>query len=636
MTTTAPYGTWPSPIGARMLAEGGVGLGGVQLDGGRAHWLEGRPTEGGRLVVVREGEDLLPAPLNARTKVHEYGGGSYLAADGAIYFSDFDDQRLHRLTPGGEPEPLTEPGFRYADGALDAPKGRLYLVEEDHTGSGEPVNRIVRLDLRDDGQPERAVIAEGQDFYASPRLSACGTRLAWVSWNHPHMPWDQSEVWIAHLNFAGYPELTEKVAGEDGESAGEPVWSPERFLHFVSDRTGYWNLYRWQGGKAVALCPREADFSKPHWTFGDGSYAFAGSDRLVCTWKEGGTWKAGVLDLADGGLRPLDLPYTELNNVRADETHAVLCAASPREGVAVVRVALADGAVEVLRRGLEVEVDPAGLSAPEPVTFPTTGGEVAHGLFYPPTSATHVGPADGRPPLLVFSHGGPTSSTSTALRLALQFWTSRGFAVLDVNYRGSCGYGRAYRQRLQGDWGIVDVDDCVQGALYLAEQGKVDRERMAIRGGSAGGYTTLCALTFRDVFRAGASHFGVGDLEALAKDTHKFESRYLDGLIGPYPERRDLYVERSPIHHTDGLNCPVILLQGLEDEVVPPNQAETMLEALRAKGIPVAYVAFEGEQHGFRKAESIQRANEAELTFYGRVFGFEPADDLPPLEIENL
>ncbi len=480
------------------------------------------------------------------------------------------------------------------------------------------------------------VLVSGNNFYANPRLSPDGARLAWLTWNHPNMPWDGCELWAADVLADGTLDRAQLVAGGLDESIFQPEWSPDGVLHFVSDRTGWWNLYRWRAGSIEQLTDLPAEFGVPQWVFGMSTYAFASAERIICAYTQDGVWHLASLDTRTKALTPFDLPYTEVSNVCVGAGCAVFTAASPSQSAAIVRLDLGTGQVTVLRRSSDVAVDAGYLSTPQSIEFPTEGGLTAHGIYYPPTNRDFVAPAGERPPLLVLSHGGPTGATSTSLSLGMQYWTSRGFAVLDVNYGGSTGYGRAYRQRLDDAWGIVDVDDCVNGARYLVAQGLADERRLAIRGGSAGGYTTLAALTFRDVFRAGASHFGVSDLEALATDTHKFESRYLDRLVGPYPARRDLYIARSPIHFTDRLSTPIILLQGLEDKVVPPSQAEKMFAAVKAKGLPVAYVPFEGEQHGFRKAENIKRAMEAELYFYSRIFGFDLADPVEPVQIENL
>ena len=640
--TVAPYGSWGSPISSDLIVRGMVGLSGVAVDGEDVYWLEGRPNEGGRNVVVlrtSEGstEDVTPWPFNARSRVHEYGGGSFAVRGGEVYFSNFADQRIYRRSPGGEPLPLTpETGRRYADMTVDEDRSRLIAVREDHGVAGrEPVNEIAAVD-QESGNEQ--VLVSGDDFYSSPRLSPDGGRLAWLTWNHPNMPWDGTRLMVCDLDALGAPENVEQVAGGQDESVFQPEWSPEGTLHFVSDRTGWWNLYRRCGGRIEALCEKEAEFGLPQWAFGMSTYAFVSPERIACAYGERGTSHLALLDTESGELEPVETPYSGISFVRADEAtgDVVFRGSSSADTACIVRLDVSTGHHEVLRRAGDLGIDPGFLSVPEPVEFPTENGQTAYGFFYPPNNKDYVAPEGDLPPLLVMSHGGPTGATSTALDPEVQYWTSRGIAVLDVNYGGGTGYGREYRRRLDGAWGVVDVEDCENGALYLAERGLVDGGRLMITGGSAGGYTTLCALAFTDTFAAGASHFGVSDVEALAKETHKFESRYLDRLIGPYPERSELYRERSPIHYTGRLSCPVIFFQGLEDEVVPKEQAETMFAALREKGLPVSYVPFEGEQHGFRRAENIRRALDGELHFYSRVFGFDLADPVEPVPIENM
>jgi dipeptidyl aminopeptidase/acylaminoacyl peptidase len=638
----APYGSWKSPITSDLIVSETIGLGEIKLDGNDVYWTEMRPSEDGRYVIVRwtpDGRitDMTPPPFNARTRVHEYGGGAFAVSDGAIVFSNFADQRLYRQDPGAPPRLITpEEGQRYADGVIDRRRNRLICVREDHTVDlPEADNILVTIDLTD-GDIGR-VLMWGHHFYSSPRLSPDGARLAWLAWRHPNMPWDGTQLWVSEINEMGFLGHTDRVAGGgDNESIFQPEWSPDGVLYFVSDRTGWWNLYRWREGRIEPLCEMEAEFGRPQWVFGLSTYAFESAGRLVCTYNERGTWRLAILDTETRQLEPIETPYTEIASLRAAPGRAIFIAGSPTEFASVVQLDLATRRVEVLRRSSNIEVDAGYVSVPQTIEFPTENGLTAYGFFYPPQNRDYTAPPGERPPLLVKSHGGPTAATSTTLNLGIQYWTSRGIAVLDVNYGGSTGYGRAYRERLNEQWGIVDVDDCVNGARYLVERGLVDGNRLAIDGGSAGGYTTLCALTFRDIFKAGASYYGISDLEALAKDTHKFESRYSDRLVGLYPERRDLYYERSPIHFTDRLSCPVILFQGLEDKIVPPNQAELMVEALRKKRLPVAYLLFEGEQHGFRRAENIKRALDAELYFYSRIFGFELADPVEPMPIENL
>ena len=629
---TAPYGAWRSPITADLIASSQISLGGIAIDGDEVYWLEARPTEAGRNVIVRRGRDgaavdVTPKPFSARSRVHEYGGGSFAVSGGLLCFANFTDQQIYLQENGAAPRRITFAGDakRYADFTFDLGCARLICVCEDHdAGGSEPRNSIVAVRL-DGGGVE--TIAAGHDFYSTPRVSRDGTRLAWLTWDHPLMPWDGSQLWVAEIVGDGTLRDAVLVAGGESESIVQPEWSPGGDLFFVSDRSGWWNLYRRRGGEeAVCVHAAEADYGMPQWIFGQSSYAFASPTRVVAVSVRRAVGRLELLDLDAPGrarVRTIELPFTDFSSIRAAPGRAYFRAAGPRDGGVAVALDLGSGAHAILRRSSEVEVDPDYISTAETIEFPTAGGAVAHGFFYAPRNRGFVAPAGELPPLLVMSHGGPTSSTSSSLSLRIQYWTSRGIAVLDVNYRGSTGYGRAYRELLKGQWGVADVDDCVHGALALVDAGRVDSRRLAITGGSAGGYTTLCALTFRDVFHAGASYYGIGDLEALARDTHKFESRYEDGLVGPYPERRDLYRERSPIHFTDRLSCPVIFFQGLDDHVVPPNQAEAMVESLRAKGLAVEHLTFAGEAHGFRKSETIRRCLDAELAFYARVFGFD-------------
>jgi dipeptidyl aminopeptidase/acylaminoacyl peptidase len=643
MPSIAPYGSWSSPIPPAVVAAGGRRLAAPKLAGdGALWWGEGRPAEGGRVVLVRrpaggEPEDVTRAGMNARTRVHEYGGGAWsLVADDLVLFTDFADQRLYRQRLGGEPvaispEPESPGGLRYADMRL-TPDGRTVVCVREVHGEGEAENQIVALAL--DGSAEPAVLASGRDFYSFPRVSPDGCWLAWTCWDHPHMPWDGTELWVASLENTADARL---VAGGPEESAFQPEWDEEGRLHFVSDRDGWWNLYRDEVEETAQLTAEQAELGHPQWLFGGSTYAFLEDGSVVFIRCERGEERLFVLDPGAERLRDLGLPYTSFGfpSLSSQGTVVAFAAASPAAETAIVVYDVASGELEEGRSASDEPIDPTYVSAPRAIEFPTSGGETAHGFYYPPANPEFEGPADELPPLIVQSHGGPTSHTTPALDREYLFWTSRGIGVVDVNYRGSSGFGRPYRQRLQGEWGVVDTDDCIAAARHLAATGEVDGERLAIRGGSAGGYATLCALVFHDDFATGASYYGVADTETLATDTHKFESRYLDGLIGPYPERKDLYYERSPIHFVERLRSPVIIFQGLDDEVVPPSQSETMVAALKQNGIPHAYLAFEGEGHGFRRSETEIRCLEAELCFYGRILGFEPADELQPVEIDG-
>ena len=655
MPTVAPFGSWRSPIDAAAVASSGRRLAAAAIaPDGAVWWAEGRPDEGGRVVLMRRRPDggpetVTPAGINVRTRVHEYGGGAWRLVDSdLVLFVDFADQRLYRLRLGEapvaiSPEPPSPGAFRYAD-LRTSPDGLTVVCvrESDREGEGEPVNEIVSLPLDGPGEPQ--VLASGRDFYSSPRTSPDGNWLAWTCWDHPNMPWDGTELWVAPLRDPGQARL---VAGGAEESVFQPEWSPGGLLHFASDRDGWWNLYRarepgaelsGEEGAQVQLTEEEADFAHPQWLFGGATYAFLDSGALACVRCASGEERLFLLEPEGWEPADLGLPFTSFGYpmLSAREGKVAFAAASPESEPAIVVYDVEQGGTEVVRTASEEPVDPAYVSRPRPIQFATGDGETAHGFYYPPTNPGFSAPAGELPPLIVESHGGPTSHATPALDREFLYWTSRGIGVVDVNYRGSSGYGRAYRNKLRGGWGVVDTEDCVNAALHLAERGEADRERLAIRGGSAGGYATLCALTFHDAFAAGASYYGVADVEALARDTHKFESRYLDRLVGPYPEQAALYRERSPINYAERLQVPVILFQGLEDPVVPPNQAETMVAALQRNGVPHAYLPFEGEQHGFRRAETNVRCLEAELYFYGRIMGFEPAGDPEPVEIACL
>jgi dipeptidyl aminopeptidase/acylaminoacyl peptidase len=635
MPETLPYGAWRSPITSDLIVAETVGLGGVIVDGDGIYWTESRPGEGGRNVLVRrtrdgDREDVTPAPYNARTRVHEYGGGAVTVHRGVAYFSNFADQRLYRLAPGDAAEPLTPaPGdgtrYRYADGVIDAARQRWVGVREAH--SGERVdNAIVAVHFGaiDPGR----VLVEGSDFYAAPRLSPDGKRLAWLLWNHPNMPWVGTELWVAEIAEDGGLASRRKIAGGANESVAQPLWSPDGVLHFISDRSGWWNLYRTgDDGSVQAICPRAAEFCGAQWVFGQASYAFLSAGQIVCTYGEAERTVLARLDVATGKLAPLALPYSEFGSVKVvvDPLGGgkIVCGAgSPTGPGAIVVIDPETCATEVLRQSSAAAADPdlqRYFTAAQQVEFPTENGLTAFANYYAPHNPDFTAPGGEKPPLVVKCHGGPTSSASSSLSLGIQYWTSRGIAVIDVDYGGSTGYGRAYRERLKGQWGVVDVDDCVNAAKHVCTEGLADAGRAVITGGSAGGYTVLAALAQRDFFKGGASHYGVSDVAALARDTHKFESRYLDWLIGPYPQEEALYRKRSPISHVAGLNAPVIFFQGSEDRVVPPNQTEMMVDALRRRGVPCGYLLFAGEQHGFRRAENIKRALDAELYFYAEL-----------------
>ena len=644
-----PFGAWASAITADLIVGDSIRLGQLAVLERDVFWTEGRPQEQGRNVLVWCSEngrlqDLTPAPLNVRSRVHEYGGGAFTVGRRAGFLVNDADQQIHRIRADDPPKALTDqPGARHADPIIDPWRKRLICVREDHgtggaetaatSGNAEAVNTLVSISL---ANGSAQVIASGHDFYSSPCLSPDGEQLAWLSWDHPAMPWDVGTLWLADAQADGSLGNVRAVAGGQQESIYQPSWSPQGELHFASDRTGWWNLYRLRDGVAQALHPMNAEFGQPQWAFGMSMYGFDARGRIVCTFSQDGRSHLAVLDAETGSFETIDTGFCKIEQLRVGDDFAVFIGGSESAADAVIRLDLTTLQHRVLRRASNAAIDPARVSRAEAITFPTEGGLSAHAFFYAPANPLHCAPDGERPPLIVIDHGGPTGATSPSFGWSVQYWTSRGFAVVDVNYGGSSGYGRAYRERLDGQWGVVDVVDSINAARYLIQRGDVNADRVAIRGSSAGGYTTLCALTFHRFFKAGASHYGIGDLEALVRDTHKFESRYLDKLVGPYPAAQALYRARSPVNHTDGLSSPMILFQGAEDKAVPPAQAQAMFDAVNAKGLPVAYLLFEGEQHGFRRAATIKRALEAELYFYGRVFGFTPADVIEPVDIRNL
>ncbi|MCB1085207.1 MAG: S9 family peptidase [Chlamydiia bacterium] len=628
MAQAAPYGSWNSPITSSLIVEKTVSIGSVAIDGEDLYWIESRPEEKGRsaLVQFKGGEEktMTPDPYNVRSRVHEYGGGAFTVLGGEVIFANFKDCGLYRVGKGEKIEPLfAHEKKRYANPVIDHKRGKIYAVEEEHRSDKQVINRLVEVGGK--------VLHEGHDFYSMPALHPEGTHLAFITWDQPNMPWDGSTLWVGRLDETGSLVDAAAIAGGEKESIFQPMWSPEGVLHYVSDRSGWWNIYDASG---TCLCPMEAEFGQPLWVFGMENYTFLGDGRIASVYTVKGVDSIGIIDPKTKKVERIDLPFTSYGSFKASGKMLYFTASSPKMMNALYSYDVTTGKLTTIKESKKLTIDEGYLSEPEAIEFPTEGGRTAFGFYYPPKNKDYEGTE--LPPLIVRSHGGPTARFSPVLSLGVQYWTSRGFGCLDVNYGGSTGYGRAYRERLNDNWGIVDVDDCVHGALYLVEKGKVDRERLIIKGGSAGGYTTLAALAFKDVFKAGASYYGVSDLEALANDDHKFEARYMDFLVGPYPQEKKRYEALSPIRHVDRLSCPIILFQGGEDRVVPPEQSEKMYDALKKKGIPTAYILFEEEGHGFRSGDNIKKALESELYFYGKVFGFQPSDHLEPLKIENL
>lgn len=651
--STTPYGEWESPVAAADVAADTLRFGPVSIDDGSVYWLERRPDEEGRGVIVRadagdpaEPVAVTPTETDVRTLVHEYGGGDFAVQDGRVFYADFDDQRLYRIDETGAdpepitPEPETEHGLRYADMEISPDGERLYAVRERHEGdaAADVINELVALPTDGGAPPE--VVADGHDFYAFPRLSPDGDRLAWTTWDHPRMPWDGTELHVATVDDDGSLADERVVMGGPDESVFQPGWSPAGRLHAVSDRTGWWNLYALDldgDDEPTNRTPEAAEFGVPQWTFGLATYAFLDDGRVAVLRNADGEWSLCLLD-EDNERTDAGLPYSAYPHARfaTDGETLAFVGGGPTTPETVARWTPDEGPEPTqLRQSFSLDLADGMVSEPEHVDVPTRDGETTHAFYYPPTNADERAPEDEDPPLVTMVHGGPTSQTLPVAKLGVQFFTTRGFAVADVNYRGSTGYGRDYRDALQDEWGVLDTADCVDTAEHLAETGRADPDRLAITGGSAGGYAVLCALAFHDTFDAGASHYGVADLEALATGTHKFESRYLDGLVGPLPEARDTYEERSPALHASEIDAPLLLLQGGEDRVVPQEQAEDMVDALVATETPYAYALFPAERHGFRAAEATRRALELELAFYGETFGFQPADEIEELKLHE-
>ena len=625
-----PYGSWPSDLTPQIVATAGTRVGDVLTDGSSVYWLESRPSEGGRSVVVTTDSagspyDVTGADSNVRTLVHEYGGGAWTVTNGTVFHVEMGNQQIHETLDGATRQVTTEQDSRFADLTAHPNGTHLLAVRERHGRDTEPENDLVAIDIAT-GASEQ--IFAGTDFVSSPRPGP-DEQIAFITWSHPNMPWDHTELRVTTWR-PGSSSNGRVLLSEQGVQ--QPMWVG-KMLHVVTARTGWWLPHRvdLDSRSVTALIDEEIDAGVPGWVFGLRTLGHA--DGAICTmWQADGLAHVGWI--RDGQIDEIETDFIDIDSISVGSDGRIAAAASSAAEPRCIVLIGPDGAVEYLTTP-ETPIDSESISRGEHITFPSHG-RTAHGLLYRPASSVATGPADQLPPLLVLSHGGPTSSARPGFQLAIHFWTTRGFAVVDVNYGGSTGYGRTFRELLRDAWGIVDVQDCIAAAEYLADAGIVDRLKMAIKGGSAGGYTTLAALAFHDVFSVGASRYGIGDLETLARDTHKFESRYLDALIGPYPEARAVYVERSPIHSVDSITAPMVILQGSEDKVVPPNQAEDIVAALDRQGLAHSYVLFEGEQHGFRDAVNIARAAEVEYVFFCRVFGIEPSGDPEPLDIVHL
>ena len=630
-----PYGTWKSPITGELIAGKTVSLNPLKIENNNFYWLESRPSESGRVVVMRQSEGkteaLTPLGFNVRSRVHEYGGGAALITNGTIYFVDYDTQQIFCQKPNKIPYAITKSiNSRFSDMEFDCVRNRLICVQEDHSKDGEPLNKLVAVNLRS-GIIE--ILDDEHDFVSSPRIDKKCNNLAWLTWDHPNMPWDGSTLWTSELSANGLLKKKKIVAGSYEESIFQPEWIDKEKLIFVSDRSNWWNLYEYTDQNILSIYLDDAEYGLPQWAFGMSTYGITGDNSIIAARNQGGLCQLGII--RNSNFEVIDLPYTDFVNICVNKNKVMFVGSSSTEVPQLVCLDISSGDYEVLRYSSKVIIDTGYISEAIQLQFSTSEESISHAFYYKPKNLEYVASANELPPLIVRGHGGPTGFSSASLNLSIQFWTSRGFAVLDVNYRGSSGFGSKYRKALNGKWGVSDVDDMVNGALYLVKKGKVDKKRLIIRGGSAGGYTALAALTFRSLFSAGASHYGIGDLMSLSRDTHKFESRYLDTIIGKLPENENKYLERSPINYINQLRCPVIFLQGVDDKVVPPSQAESMVRALKSGGVPVSYLSFEGEGHGFRKDINIEKALIAELTFYGRIFNFEPDNVLENLKIHN-
>ena len=637
MTITKPYGTWESLITSEMLVGGAVRLGEIVTDGDDVWWAESRPDEGGRTVIVRNGKDQTDKKTNVRTLVHEYGGSAWSVRNGTLVYSQYLDQRLYRRDKSGDsipltPESETQQSYRYADGRITNNEDWYVCVRETHTSSGEePSNEIVAVPL--DGSQQIRVLVSGPDFVSSPRVSKEGDQIAWVQWNHPNMPWDDTQLCIASLEEMVLSN--QKVTKSKAESFFQPEWDDQGNLHVVSDRNNWWNLFRVDQSTneidLTSLTDIEAEIGLPQWVFGQSRYAFVG-DEIWFVYREAGIDKLATLS-SNGQFEQIKIDATEIESVTNYQDGIVATVSSWKAESSVMFINSEE--VRPLSKTRDLDIGESWFPVPETFTYQTSDSEKAHALFYSPTNPEYEIHENENPPLIVLAHGGPTGSARRQLQLSIAYWTSRGFGVADVDYRGSTGYGRLYRNSLRNSWGLADVEDCVAVAKHLVAQKKVDKNRLAIKGGSAGGFTVLAALTFHDTFTAGASRYGIADLAILAKDTHKFESRYLDRLVGKWPEDEEIYKQRSPIHHIEQLSTPMVILQGSEDPIVPPNQAHLMAKKLKENDIPHALIEFSDEGHGFRKAPNITKAIESELAFFAQIFNFEPFDDLPKICIES-
>ena len=635
------YGSWESTITPEKITEGGLRFSEIRSNGSDLYFLEGRPEESGRYVIVKQASDgkisdAIPKEFNSRNAVHEYGGGSYAVGQKNIYFTNWNDQRIYKVN-GENVNPITkEPPFeksiRYSDLTLSIDEEWLFCVRETHFEKEEAKNELVAISTTENSQ---IVLCTGRDFYSSPRINPTNKEICWLEWDHPNMPWDGTELFIANFDLDGLSEI-KFIDGSKNISIIQPEWSDSGELIYISDESGWWNLKKYSENTTATILDEETDHGEPAWNFGVRTY-FLKDDYIYLRGSSKNNNKGLIRKINISGeiIEEIEVLHTSIGGLTHHENKALYIGASPVSNSEIVSYDLMKKNEETIKESNPVKIDIEEISIPEEISFPTTQNAIAYGYFYKPKNKNFQGESEEKPPLLVISHGGPTSATSNALNLSIQYWTNRGIAVADINYRGSTGYGKKFRDSLKGNWGVYDTDDCIAAVDHLSEKGLVDSSRVAIKGGSAGGYTTINALTFHDRFAVGATYYGIADLSVFIDDTHKFESKYLESLIGKYPEEKEKYYERSAINFTDQLSCPMIIFQGTEDKIVPPSQAEIMAQGLRDKKIPFSLIMYEGEQHGFRQSKNIISSLESEIYFYSKVLGFKPFDKLKEVEIEN-
>tara|TARA_B100000700_G_scaffold236820_1_gene262763 strand:+ start:1017 stop:2960 length:1944 start_codon:yes stop_codon:yes gene_type:complete len=635
------YGSWESIFTPEKIIEGGLRLGEIRIDNNDIYFLEGRPAESGRSVIIKHNpdgttEDVLPQNYNARNAVHEYGGGSYAVKDEIVFFTNWEDQLIYKVS-ADKISPITKPsnipmGIRFADLTLSNDGKWIFCVRETHTKDKEAQNEIVAVSTI---SSEIIVLASGRDFYSSPRPNPISNQICWLEWDHPNMPWDGNELYIADFDSQNISNKL-KIDGSKNISILQPEWTNEGDLVYISDESGWWNLRKYSDNKTSEILLEEIDHGGPAWQFGFRTYFI--HDNFIFlrgTSKDKNKGLIRKITLSGEIVDEIQVNHTSISDLSFCDGSAIYMGSSPTTSTQLCRLDFSTSNVDILKESIKIQIDSEEISIAQEIMFDTTSNEIAYAYFYKPTNKNYEGLTKEKPPLLVISHGGPTGSTTSSLNLSIQYWTNRGFAVVDVNYRGSAGYGKKYRDALKSNWGVYDTDDCIAAVDYLSNKGLVDSSRVAIKGGSAGGYTTINALTFHDRFAVGATYYGIADLSVFIDDTHKFESRYLDSLIGKYPEEKEKYYNRSAINFTDKLSCPMIIFQGTEDKIVPPSQAEIMAQGLRDKKIPFSLIMYEGEQHGFRQSENIKHSLESELFFYSKVLKFNTFHKLRDIKIEN-